>query len=109
MTGYRRLNIRYDRKATHFPAFLTLAATLTTRSWRRRNRRHAARSKVAFSNDGSTKSCKEDAYIQEQVRYHAKGQGSQLYRVITDGFFRCPEGSGYSSAISGERRFDSGR
>lgn len=29
LTGYHRLNIRYDRKATHFLAFLTLAATLT--------------------------------------------------------------------------------
>ncbi|MFI8977496.1 IS5 family transposase [Nocardia asteroides] len=29
LTGYRRLNIRYDRKATHFLGFLTLAATLT--------------------------------------------------------------------------------
>jgi transposase len=27
--GYRRLNIRYERKANHFSAFLTLAATLT--------------------------------------------------------------------------------
>ncbi|WP_408637527.1 IS5 family transposase [Nocardia terpenica] len=27
--GYHRLNIRYDRKATHFLAFLTLSATLT--------------------------------------------------------------------------------
>ncbi|WSY64535.1 IS5 family transposase [Nocardia sp. NBC_00881] len=29
LTGYHRLNIRYDHKATHFLAFLTLAATLT--------------------------------------------------------------------------------
>ncbi|WP_280464642.1 transposase, partial [Nocardia brasiliensis] len=29
LTGYHRLNNRYDRKATHFLAFLTLAATLT--------------------------------------------------------------------------------
>ncbi|MEG8184652.1 IS5 family transposase [Nocardia terpenica] len=29
LTGYHRLNIRYDRKATHFLAFLTLASTLT--------------------------------------------------------------------------------
>lgn len=29
MTGYHRLNIRYDRKASHFLAFLTLGATLT--------------------------------------------------------------------------------
>lgn len=27
--GYRRLTIRYERKASHFCAFLTLAATLT--------------------------------------------------------------------------------
>ncbi len=27
--GYHRLNIRYDRYANHFCAFLTLAATLT--------------------------------------------------------------------------------
>lgn len=27
--GYRRLTIRYERKANHFNAFLTLAATLT--------------------------------------------------------------------------------
>jgi transposase len=27
--GYRRLSIRYERKANHFAAFLTLAATLT--------------------------------------------------------------------------------
>lgn len=27
--GYRRLTIRYERKAHHFSAFLTLAATLT--------------------------------------------------------------------------------
>jgi transposase len=26
--GYRRLTIRYERKANHFSAFLTLAATL---------------------------------------------------------------------------------
>jgi hypothetical protein len=29
LTGYRRLTIRYERKANHFLAFLTLAATLT--------------------------------------------------------------------------------
>ncbi|WAL69651.1 IS5 family transposase [Amycolatopsis cynarae] len=29
LTGYRRLTIRYERKATHFLAFLTLGATLT--------------------------------------------------------------------------------
>ncbi len=29
LTGYHRLNIRYDRKAVHFLAFLTLAVTLT--------------------------------------------------------------------------------
>lgn len=29
LTGYHRLNIRYDRKAAHFLGFLTLAATLT--------------------------------------------------------------------------------
>lgn len=29
LLGYRRLGIRYDRKANHFCAFLTLAATLT--------------------------------------------------------------------------------
>jgi transposase len=29
MTGYHRLNIRYDRKASHFLAFLTLGAALT--------------------------------------------------------------------------------
>ncbi|APA96291.1 hypothetical protein NS506_02225 [Nocardia seriolae] len=29
LTGYHRLNIRYDRKATHYLAFLTLAAVLT--------------------------------------------------------------------------------
>ncbi|MGW4720368.1 IS5 family transposase [Nocardia sp. NPDC004260] len=29
LTGYHRLSIRYDRKATHFLAFLTLAAALT--------------------------------------------------------------------------------
>nr|WP_280185642.1 MULTISPECIES: IS5 family transposase [Nocardia] len=29
LTGYHRLNLRYDRKATHFLAFLTLAAALT--------------------------------------------------------------------------------
>ena len=29
LTGYHRLNIRYDRKATHFRGFLTLAADLT--------------------------------------------------------------------------------
>ena len=29
LTGYHRLNIRYDRKATHYLAFLTLAAALT--------------------------------------------------------------------------------
>ena len=27
--GYRRLTIRYERKANHFAAFLSLAATLT--------------------------------------------------------------------------------
>ena len=27
--GYRRLGIRYERKSTHFAAFLTLAAALT--------------------------------------------------------------------------------
>ncbi|WP_281279125.1 hypothetical protein [Nocardia yunnanensis] len=27
-TGYHRLTIRYDRKATHFLGFLTLAAAL---------------------------------------------------------------------------------
>jgi hypothetical protein len=27
--GYHRLTIRYERKANHFSAFLTLAATLT--------------------------------------------------------------------------------
>ncbi|MEV4129910.1 hypothetical protein [Nocardia sp. NPDC049707] len=29
LTGYHRLNVRYDRKATHFLGFLTLAAALT--------------------------------------------------------------------------------
>jgi transposase len=29
LTGYRRLTIRYERKASHFLAFLTLAAALT--------------------------------------------------------------------------------
>ena len=29
LTGYHRLNIRYDRKATHFLGFLTLGAALT--------------------------------------------------------------------------------
>jgi len=29
LSGYRRLTIRYERKASHFAAFLTLAATLT--------------------------------------------------------------------------------
>lgn len=29
MTGYHRLNIRYERKGIHFCAFLTLAAALT--------------------------------------------------------------------------------
>lgn len=29
LTGYHRLNIRYERKGIHFYAFLTLAATLT--------------------------------------------------------------------------------
>ncbi|WP_083898507.1 hypothetical protein [Nocardia vinacea] len=29
LTGYHRLNIRYDRKATHFLGFLTLAAAVT--------------------------------------------------------------------------------
>lgn len=28
-TGYRRLTIRYERKASHFAAFLTLAAAIT--------------------------------------------------------------------------------
>ncbi|GAB3359392.1 hypothetical protein GCM10027360_20430 [Amycolatopsis echigonensis] len=28
-TGYRRLTLRYERKAEHFLAFLTLAATIT--------------------------------------------------------------------------------
>jgi transposase len=30
LTGYRRLTIRYERKANHFLAFLTLAATITS-------------------------------------------------------------------------------
>jgi transposase len=29
LLGYRRLSIRYERKANHFAAFLTLAATST--------------------------------------------------------------------------------
>jgi transposase len=29
LTGYHRLTLRYERKATHFCAFLTLAATIT--------------------------------------------------------------------------------
>ena len=29
LTGYRRLTIRYERKASHYLAFLTLAATIT--------------------------------------------------------------------------------
>jgi hypothetical protein len=29
LTGYRHLTIRYERKANHYLAFLTLAATLT--------------------------------------------------------------------------------
>ena len=29
LTGYHRLNIRYERKGIHFRAFLTLAAALT--------------------------------------------------------------------------------
>ncbi|QBQ60660.1 Transposase DDE domain protein [Saccharomonospora xinjiangensis] len=29
LLGYRRLTLRYERKASHFHAFLTLAATLT--------------------------------------------------------------------------------
>jgi hypothetical protein len=29
LTGYHRLNIRYERKGIHFCAFLTLAAALT--------------------------------------------------------------------------------
>jgi len=29
LTGYHRLDIRYDRKSSHFLAFLTLAAGLT--------------------------------------------------------------------------------
>ncbi len=28
-TGYRRLTIRYERKASHFAAFLTLGAAIT--------------------------------------------------------------------------------
>jgi hypothetical protein len=28
-TGYRRLTLRYERKAEHFLAFLTLGASLT--------------------------------------------------------------------------------
>ncbi|MFF7944869.1 hypothetical protein ACFZC5_34725 [Nocardia gamkensis] len=31
MTGYHRLNLRYERKGIHFCAFLTLAAALTCR------------------------------------------------------------------------------
>lgn len=30
LLGYRRLTIRYERKATHFPAFLTLGAAITS-------------------------------------------------------------------------------
>jgi hypothetical protein len=29
LTGYRRLTIRYERKANHYLAFLTLAAAIT--------------------------------------------------------------------------------
>jgi transposase len=29
LTGYQRLTLRYERHASHFPAFLTLAATVT--------------------------------------------------------------------------------
>ncbi|WP_306363123.1 hypothetical protein [Nocardia sp. CC227C] len=29
LTGYHRLNIRYDRKGTHYLSFLTLTAALT--------------------------------------------------------------------------------
>jgi hypothetical protein len=29
LTGYRRLTLRYERKASHFLAFLTLGATIT--------------------------------------------------------------------------------
>jgi hypothetical protein len=29
LTGYRRLTLRYERHASHFLAFLTLAATIT--------------------------------------------------------------------------------
>jgi hypothetical protein len=29
LTGYRRLTLRYERKPSHFLAFLTLGATLT--------------------------------------------------------------------------------
>jgi transposase len=29
LTGYRRLTLRYERNASHFLAFITLAATLT--------------------------------------------------------------------------------
>ncbi|WP_137816328.1 IS5 family transposase, partial [Gandjariella thermophila] len=29
LTGYRRLTVRYERKATHFLAFLTLGAAIT--------------------------------------------------------------------------------
>ncbi|MGW5106008.1 hypothetical protein [Nocardia sp. NPDC004123] len=29
MTGYHRLNLRFERKGIHFRAFLTLAAALT--------------------------------------------------------------------------------
>ncbi len=33
-SGYRRLTIRYERKASHFAAFLTLAPpSLVTRNW----------------------------------------------------------------------------
>lgn len=33
LTGYRRLTVHYERKAEHFTAFLSLAATLTC--WKR--------------------------------------------------------------------------
>ena len=29
LTGYRRLTLRYERNASHFLAFITLAATVT--------------------------------------------------------------------------------
>ncbi len=35
LTGYRRLTIRYERKASHFLAFLTLAAAITCYKKRR--------------------------------------------------------------------------